>query len=149
MKKLFIYYSLTGNGDKIAEYLKEKHIDILKVKPEKELPKNRVLQIITGGFLASINYRDKLIDFNPHIDGYDEVIIGSPVWNARLSTPINAVLNKIDLTNKKLTFILYSGSGVAPKANMAIRSKYKKANIINIREPKTKEKLINEKLKDI
>ena len=149
MKKLFIYYSLTGNGDKIAKYLKEKYIDIIKVKPKKELSKNRVLQILTGGFLAGINYKDELIDFNPNINDYDELIIGSPIWNGRLSTPINAVLDKIDINDRKITFILYSGSGAAPKADKFINTKYSKAHIIHIKEPKTNEKSINAVLNNI
>lgn len=149
MKKLFIYYSLTGNGDKIAQYLKEKHIDIIKVKPVKELPKNRVLQILTGGFLAGINYKDELIDFNPNINNYDEIIIGSPIWNGRLSTPINAVLNKIDLSDRKVTFILYSGSGAALKTDKLINNKYPQAYIIHIKEPKTNEKSIDLTLNNI
>lgn len=32
MKKLFIYYSLTGNGDEVAKTLKEKGYEIRKVK---------------------------------------------------------------------------------------------------------------------
>ncbi len=149
MKKLFIYYSLTGNGDIVAQYLKEKNIDIIKVKPKKTLPKNRVLQIITGGFLAGINYKDELIDFNPNISKYDEIIIGSPIWNGRLSTPINTVLEKIDLNDKKSTFILYSGTGEAPKTDKLIKSKYKNSHIIHIKEAKTNNKMLEEQLKNI
>ena len=32
MKKLFIYYSLTGNGDIVADYLKDKGYSIKEVK---------------------------------------------------------------------------------------------------------------------
>lgn len=35
MKKLFIYYSLTGNGDNVANYLKENGWEIRKVEPKK------------------------------------------------------------------------------------------------------------------
>ena len=31
MKKLFIYYSLSGNGDYVADYLKNKNYDIIKI----------------------------------------------------------------------------------------------------------------------
>ena len=40
MKKKFIYYSLTGNGDIVSDYLKEKGYDIRKVIPKHKLPKN-------------------------------------------------------------------------------------------------------------
>ena len=102
MKKLFIYYSLTGNGDLVAEYLKEKEYDIRKIETKEPLPKNYVLRILAGGYKAMINYEDKLIDFDVNIDEYDKIVIGSPVWNARLSSPINTVLKLLDLNSNPL-----------------------------------------------
>ena len=104
MKKIFIYYSYTGNGDAVAEYLKEKGFEIRKVIPQKKMPKSRVLGIIVGGYKASVGYLDKLCDFNSDLSDYDEVWIGSPVWNARLSSPINTVLSLLELGGKKVTF---------------------------------------------
>lgn len=144
MKKIFIYYSLSGNGDTVATYLKEKGIVTRKVIPVKQLPSNRILSILSGGFLAFKEYQDKLDNYDSNVKDYDEVIIGSPIWNGRLSCPINTVLNKTNLKNKKLIFILYSGSGNAPKATKKINSLYPNATIINIKEPKNNSKeLIN------
>lgn len=143
MKCIFIYYSLTGNGDAVAKYLKEKNIDIRKVTPKKELPKSFVLRILTGGFLAGKGHKDKLVNFNSDIRDYDEVIIGSPIWNGRLSCPINTVLDEIDLTNKKITFILYSGSGGAPKTDEFLKERYKDIKIIHIKEPKKNKELLH------
>ena len=133
--KIFIYYSLSGNGDKIANYLMQKGIDIRKILLEKNMPKSKAGSILKGGFLASINHKSKLKDFNDNINGYDEVIIGSPIWNSRLTPPINTVLSKLDLTHKKVTFILYSASGKDNKAMKKINKLYPDANIINLREP--------------
>ena len=63
MKKLFIYYSLTGNGDMVANYLKDNGYDIRKVLTDEPLPDNYILRILTGGYKAMIKYKDKLIDF--------------------------------------------------------------------------------------
>ena len=109
MKKLFIYYSFTGNGDKVAEKL-SKTCDIRKIKVKKELPKTFFFQMMVGGFKSLTNYKEKLIDFDSNIDKYDEIVIGSPIWNDRLCTPVSTTLSKLDLNNKKITFILYSGS---------------------------------------
>ncbi len=136
MKKIFIYYSLTGNGDIVADYLKDKGYDIRKVETKEELPKNNILRILAGGYKAMISYKDKLIDFDNNIDDYDEVIIGSPIWNSRLSSPINSLLDKIDLTGKNITFVLYSGSGKDNKATEELKSKYH-CEIINLKEPKS------------
>ena len=136
MKRIFIYYSLSGNGELVSDYLKEKHIDIRKVIPKKELPKSFVLRILTGGFLAGINHKEELIDFDSDITKYDHIIIGSPIWNGRLTCPINTVLDRLDLSDKKITFILYSGSGEAPKTDEMLKSKFNDIDIIHLREPK-------------
>ena len=63
MKKLFVYYSLTGSGDVVADYLRNKGYDIRKVISKHKYPKNFGLLMLTGGFRAGINIKDKLIDF--------------------------------------------------------------------------------------
>lgn len=136
MKKIFIYYSLTGNGYTVASYLKEKGWNIRKVETSEPLPKNYILSILAGGYKAMVNYEDKLIDFDANIEEYDEVAIGSPIWNARLSSPINSVLKELDLKDKKLTFVLYSGSGKSPKATERINKEYPNAKVIDLVEPK-------------
>ena len=135
MKKLFIYYSLSGNGDIVANELKNKDFDLRKVNA-KSLKKNNFWNIFKGGFLAGINHKSKLIDYNNDVSSYDEIYIGSPIWNSKLSCPINTVLEKTDLNNKKLKFILYSGSGEANKAVKKINKNYKDAKIIILKEPK-------------
>ena len=143
MKKIFIYYSLTGNGDIIANYFKNKNIDIRKVVTKEPLPKNFILSIITGGFKASINYCDKLDNFDNNIDNYDEIIIGSPIWNNRLSCPINSVFKELDLNNKKVIFILYSGSGKGLKAEEKIKKLYNNAKVIHIKDAKNNKDIDN------
>ena len=147
MKKIFIYYSLTGNGDIVAEFLKNKNVDIRKVKAIDKMPKNFLLRILTGGFLAGINYKAKLVNFDNNINDYDEIIIGSPIWNGKLSCPINSVIDKLDFNNKNITFILYSGSGTSPKATEKIKELYPTAKIINIKEPKTNKQVLAEIIK--
>ena len=147
MKKIFIYYSLMGNGDLIAEHFKDNGYDIRKVIPKKELPKPFFFRMMSGGFKAFIKAKDKLIDFDNNIENYDEVVIGSPIWNGRLSSPINSVLEDINLENKKVSFVLYSGSGNEDtKAVSLIKEKYN-AQIINLQEPLKNKKELN-KIKD-
>lgn len=146
MKKIFIYYSLSGNGDIVANYLKDKSIDIRKVNTKEPLPNNNILRILAGGFLAGINHKDKLIGFDNNIDKYDEIIIGSPIWNGKLSCPINTVLSELNLNNKQVTFILYSGSGNITKTKKILLPKYPKCKIINLKEPKKNQEIIKKEL---
>lgn len=141
MKKIFIYYSLTGNGDLIADTLKEKGYEIRKVISKTKYPKSMFLRIMMGGYKATFNKKDKLVDFDSDISKYDKVIIGSPIWNDRLSAPINSVISLLELSNKDLSFILYSASGNANKASEKIKELYNIDPII-LKEPiKNKEEL--------
>lgn len=133
--KLFIYYSLTGNGDVVSECLKKKGYDIFKVETKKPLPKRFVFRIISGGFKARLNLKDEIKDLNINFDEYDEIIIGSPIWNGRLSCPINTVLDQYDFKDKNISFIFYSGSGESPKATKKVKKMYKDVKIINLKEP--------------
>ena len=136
MKKIFIYYSLTGNGDVVADYLKKEKCDIRKIITKEELPNNTFLRLLTGGFKSMINYKDKLKDFDNNIKKYDKIIIGTPIWNNRISAPINTVLNNLDFKNKNIDFILYSKSGKINKIKKCISKKYPNSKIINLKEPK-------------
>ena len=146
MNKLFIYYSRTGNGDLIADLLKEKNYDIRKVIPKRQLPKSFFLSMCVGGMLGGLKHKAKLKKFDYDISKYDEIVIGTPVWNGNFACPINTLLSKIKLNDKKVSFIIYSGGGDAPNAveEAAIYSD----NIIQIQEPK-KNKNIKEILKKI
>lgn len=134
MKKLFIYFSLTGNGDLISGKLKDEY-EIRKIEMKRRFPKSFFFRVLKGGFLASIKAKTKLKDFDENIEDFEEVVIGSPIWNARFSSPVNTLLSKLNLENKKVSFVLYSGSGEGPKAIELIKKNYKYDKIIVLKEP--------------
>ncbi len=136
MSKLFIYYSLSGNGDAVAQNLKERGFDVRKVETAKQPPKKFFFQILQCGFNAGRKYCEPLKAYDADVSAYDTVVIGSPVWNGRLSCPVNTVLRETDLSGKKTAFILYSGSGEAKKAEQQIHAVAPDAEIIHLREPK-------------
>ena len=136
MKKLFIYFSDSGNGDVVARYLAENGYEIRKVMPKKNLPKKFFFKVLTGGFIAGLNVKTKLKDYDNNIGDFDEITVGSPVWNGRISCPINTVLKKTDFTGKKVSFLLYSGGGTAPKAEKRLKKEFSGAKITILKEPK-------------
>ena len=151
MKKVLYYYTYTGNGEVVAKHFEELGYEIRLIKRKKKMPKSFFWSVMSGGFLAGIKHKDKLVDFNEDIKDYDEVVIGSPIWNARFASPTNTALKKLGLENlnsKKLTFVLYSGSGEAKKAVKRIQKEYPNATIILLKEPKKYPEEL-EKLKDI
>ena len=136
MGKLFIYFSNSGNGELVAEKLKEKEYDIVKVVPKKALPKSFFSLIMQGGFLAGIKNKMKIEDLNVDFSSYDEITIGTPIWNGRISPPINTILAMPKLKEKKLSFVLYAGGGQAPKSIKRLNKEFPGAEIVILKEPK-------------
>ena len=135
MKKIFIYYSMYGNGDLISDIYKEKGYEIRKVNSKVNYPKKMFPLMMIGGFKALFKIKDKLVDFDNNIDNYDEIVIGTPIWFDRVSAPINSVLKVLNLSNKKVSFVFWSASGNATKAVERISKEYN-TNITILKEPK-------------
>ena len=110
--KYFIYFSASGNGDFIAEYLKELGYTSIKVEMIKPIKKINFFSIMKYGFRAGMNKKEKIKELNLGLKDDDEVVIGSPIWNDKLSTPINTVLDKYSFNKETTRFILYpAGEG--------------------------------------
>ena len=134
--KLFLYYSFTGNGDYLASLLKDKGYEIRKVTEKKKMPKSFFFGMLVGGFRAGMRQKAKLVDYNPDVSEYDEIVIGSPIWNGRFPPVLNSILALTDFSNKKVTFLFYSGSGEGPKAVKRIDKEYPGSKVIFLKEPK-------------
>lgn len=65
MKKLLIYYSLSGNGDTIAETLRAQGCDVRKVIPKKKPPKAFFFQILAGGSARASAARNRFRTTTP------------------------------------------------------------------------------------
>lgn len=114
--KYFIYYSASGNGDYIAEELKKFGYEPIKVQMIKPIKKVGFFTILKFGFRAGRNKKEKIQEINLELKEDDIVIIGSPIWNDRLSTPINAVLANYDFNKENTKFILYPAGETTKKA---------------------------------
>ena len=136
MSKLFVYFSYTGNGDLVAEKMATLGYDVRRVVRKKPLPRSFFFGVLTGGFLALTKHKDSLVDFDADISSYDEIVIGSPVWNGRLSSPINTAISLLDLSGKTLSFLLYAGGGTAPAALKRIAKEYPSARTLVLKQPK-------------
>ena len=136
MRKLFLYYSRTGNGDLVANYFKRYDFETYKVEPKHELPKSFFWGTLFGGMLAGMNRKATLKDFKINLNDYDEIVVGSPTWNGKFSTPINTVLKKLKNYNGKVLFVLYAGGGEAKQATLKVSKMYADTRSIVLKEPK-------------
>lgn len=140
MSKLFIYYSLTGSGEVVAKKMEENGFELRKVIEKKKMPKKFFFMVLAGGFRAGMAQKGKLIDYNNDVSSFDEVVIGSPIWNGRLTPAINSVLAQTDFSNKKLSFVFYSGSGQGKSAQKKVNKLFPDAKVVFLKEPKKYEK---------
>ena len=136
MKKLFLYYSYTGNGDLVAKEMEKRGFEIRKVEAKKRLPKSFFWAMMSGGFQAGLGLKDKLKDFDQNIEGYDEIVVGSPIWNGKFPPALNTILKTLPLKDKNVSFLFYSGSGEGKKALKRINKEYPNAKYVFLQEPK-------------
>ena len=112
MNKYFIYFSATGNGDFLASELKQNGYTPIKVEMVKKIKKVGFWFIFHYGGRATFNKKEKIKPLNLELKEDDVVVIGSPIWGDKLSTPINTVLKQLSLNKDTTRFVLYpAGEG--------------------------------------
>ena len=114
-KIAIIYYTMSGNTDYIANYIKkETKADLIKLIPKKEYPKTGFKKFFWGGKSAVMKETPELEEYKFDSNKYDYIIFGTPVWASTFTPPIRTFIKEnIDkLANKKFAaFISYSGGG--------------------------------------
>ena len=140
-KKLVAYFSAGGTTRKVAEMIVEAaEADLYEIVPKQSYSKadlNWMDKTSRSSVeMSDKKYRPEITDTNAQIDGYDEVILGFPIWWYVAPTIINTFLESYDFTGKKIVlFATSGGSGFgntvkelipyAPGANIA------EGNILN------------------
>ena len=149
MKKYFVYYSATGNGDFLAELLKEAGYEPVKVETIKPMGKVGFFKILHYGGQAMMNKKAKIKELNLVLQDDDLVVIGSPIWNDRLSTPINAVLAKYNFNKETTGFVLYpAGEGTKKSKEQIKKLGFIKEPIV-IQNPLKYKDTVKEKLEKL
>lgn len=135
--KAFIYYSHTGNGDVVAKYMEDHGYAVIKVSPERDLGTHKFFSILFGGLeaLIGIKYRIKPYEFDSSL--YDELVIGSPVWNGRPSCPGNTLLERYKHFDGSVKVIFYAGGGEGSHATRKVSKMFSNARSIILKEPKS------------
>ena len=121
MKRLVVYYSLSGNTEAAAgKIAKALDADLLKLETVKSMPKNFAAQIIVGGGQVMMKYIPELKPLDKNPDDYDEIILGSPIWNSKGVPAINAFLKDENAAKKVTSLFFLSGGGEVEKGLNAI-----------------------------
>jgi len=123
MKSLIVYYSYTGNTEKIAKKLK----GILSKKGQAEIHRLKPIDESNNFFVqaasAFAGKRAKLPEEKFDLSGYDLICLGTPVWALAPTPAINTFLDKCKNLDGKdaICFTTYkSGAGVKRCLNTMI-----------------------------
>ncbi|MCR5427369.1 MAG: flavodoxin [Lachnospiraceae bacterium] len=124
MKRLVVYYSLSGNTEEAAKKIAAKlDADLLRLDTEKAMPKSFAARILVGGGQVMMNHIPKLKPMEKDPAGYDEIILGSPIWNSKGVPAINAFLQDEKVAAKVTSLFCLSGGGDTKKGLEAITKK--------------------------
>jgi flavodoxin len=111
MRSLVVFYSRTGNSKFVAENVASE----LGADTEEVIDlKNRTgrLGFLKAGYDATRSKETTVEKTKKSPRNYDLIIIGTPVWNSRLTPAIRTYLKENDLSQKKIAlFSTCSGRG--------------------------------------
>ena len=131
MKAVVVYYSLTGNTALVARMIgKALGADMIRLKPEKEIPDSGARKYILGGKSAIFNEKPRLSNLNLSLDGYDTLILGTPVWAGRFAPPVNTFLSEYMIKDKNVYLFATHSPGTATEQCFATMKEKLSRNII-------------------
>jgi len=148
MSSLIVYYSRTGNTKKVAQIVsKEVDYDLEEIIDTKK--RKGFIGFLKSGFEVT---RGKLtiikeIEKNPEL--YDLLILGTPIWNKRMSTPIRTYITQNKNKMKKIAFFCTEGSKGGPKTfvSMAELCEMQPIATLEITQKELKKDLYLDKIK--
>jgi flavodoxin len=108
MKSLVVYYSRTGTTKKVAEAI----ADVLKCDIEEVLDTKKrsgVLGWLRSGRETLSKKLTTIEKIRKNPDLYDLIIIGTPVWNSTVSTPIRTYISQYRERFKEVAFLCTQG----------------------------------------
>lgn len=113
MKIALVYYSLDGNTAFAAEKIGLRlGADILRLKPEKEYPTDKIAKYFWAGKSAAFQEAPRLRPYNFDINIYDVIILGTPVWAGTFAPPMRSFIRAHTWEGRKVAlFASCSGGG--------------------------------------
>ena len=112
MKRIVVYYSLEGNTKQAAERLAgQLQAELLEIRLLKEIPKEGGKKFMIGGMQATFGICPKLSDTAFDLASYDEIILGTPVWEGKCAPAIRSFIKKNHPDDKVVAVFTCSGGG--------------------------------------
>jgi NADPH-dependent FMN reductase. len=117
-----IYFSLDGNVDYIAKLIARKTgADLIRLETVREYPKG-IGKFITAGREATFGLRPALKNAFPDFDQFSTVIIGTPVWAGKPSSPVNTFLHNCKFSGKRIALFACCAGDATEKCFAKMKS---------------------------
>jgi len=111
MKKLVIYYSRTGNTEKVGKKLAKKiRADTERIMDKKNR-KTPLIGFIRAGYHALREKETEIGEIKHDPSDYDLVVVGTPVWAGSITPAVRTYLNRYREKLSKVGFFCTSGGG--------------------------------------
>ncbi len=129
MRYLVVYYSRTGNSKFVAQKISsELNADVEEVEDMKN--RRGWLGFLRAGYDATVGKETKIEKTQKSPNDYDMVIVGTPVWNSRLTPAIRTYLKQNDLAGKNVAIFSTNDGRGNEKTLEMLRSLIPKGNIV-------------------
>lgn len=111
MKKLVVYYSMTGNTDFIAKTIADTiKADLLHLKPLNEpKTKNKFVRFFWSGREACMKTKPELEKYTINPEDYGIIFLGTPVWAFTYAPPLRTFISTHKIKNKKIVLFCCHG----------------------------------------
>lgn len=124
MKRIIVYYSLSGNTEEAVNLIAEKlGCETLKIDTVKAMPKSFAARILVGGGQVAMKKIPEIKPIDKDLSVYDEIFIATPIWNSQGVPAINAFLMDEGICRKVTGLIITSGGGDIDKCVRVLEEK--------------------------
>ena len=112
-KILVIYFSETGNTQKLAKLISDKvGGDFVRIETEKVYPEDYDELVDDAKKEKDNNDRPKLKELNINLENYDTIFVGYPIWWYQMPMAMYTFFDNYDFANKTIIpFNTHEGSG--------------------------------------
>jgi flavodoxin len=135
MKALVVYFSRSGHTEQVARAVADAlHAEL---EPIGDGTKRRgLIGYLRSGFEAATRRMPDISPPTHDLSQYDLVVVGTPVWNASVSSPVRAFLTRNRGQLKRVAFFCTMGGRGAERAfrEMERASGRRPADVLVVRE---------------
>lgn len=102
VKKLIVYYSYSGNTERIARMIKDKisDADVVRIETRQPYTGDYDAVVEQGKRETESGYSPEIKPLNINLNDYDTIIIGTPVWWYTFAPAVKTFLDGADFSDK-------------------------------------------------